>query len=404
MLASPFAFYRGAALVMATDLAATPTTDLYVQLCGDAHLSNFGVFASPERHLVFDINDFDETLPGPFEWDVKRLAASLEVAARGNGFRRKERRQIVLRAVQRYRCAMREFAQQSNLAVWYAHLDMDSEMPRIIPMLKPGRARRTEEALAKARTRDSTQAFTKLATLVNGQPHILSDPPLVVRATELLPEVDAGELFLQLRGMLRSYGRTLQSDRRHLLGQYQLVDLARKVVGVGSVGTRAWILLLQECATGDPLFLQAKEAQASVLERYVRASAYRNHGARVVTGQHVMQASSDIFLGWERSHGLDGVDRDYYIRQLRDWKGSIVPEEMLHQGMSVYGDLCGWTLARAHARSGDRIAIASYLGKTDTFDQAVADFAEAYADQNEKDHSALQKAATEGRIQSRPEL
>ena len=398
MLVSPFTFYRGAALVMAADLAGTPTTGLRAQLCGDAHLSNFGIFASAERRLVFDVNDFDETLPGPFEWDVKRLAASLEVAGRDNGFKRKERKSVVLAATRSYREAMRNFADQSNLDVWYAHLDVESELARIKPLLRPDRAKRTERLIAKARTRDNLQAFDKLTTTVDGQAKIVSDPPLIVPVTELVPEVEANELFNRLRGLISSYRRTLSSDRKHLLEQFRLVDMARKVVGVGSVGTRAWILLMEGVDHNDPMILQAKEAQSSVLEEYAGRSLYTNQGQRVVAGQRLMQASSDIFLGWQRTKGVDAVDRDYYLRQLRDWKMSLPPEQMIPEGMAVYGALCGWTLARAHARSGDRVAIASYLGETDTFDRAIAGFATAYADLNERDHAALQAAADAGRI------
>jgi uncharacterized protein (DUF2252 family) len=398
MLVSPFTFYRGAALVMAADLAGTPTTGLRVQLCGDAHLSNFGIFASAERRLVFDVNDFDETLPGPFEWDVKRLAASLEVAGRDNGFKRKERRSVVLAATRSYRESVRKFADRTNLDVWYAHLDVDRELGKVKPLLKPAGVRRTERLLAKARTRDNLQAFDKLTTTVDGRTRIMSDPPLIVPVTELLPELEATELFDRLRGLLSSYRRTLSTDRRHLLEQFRLVDMARKVVGVGSVGTRAWILLMEGIDHNDPIILQAKEAQSSVLEEYAGRSLYTNQGQRVVSGQRLMQASSDIFLGWQRTKGVDTVDRDYYLRQLRDWKMSAPPEEMVPEGMAVYGTLCGWTLARAHARSGDRVAIASYLGETDTFDRAIAEFATAYADLNERDHAALQAAADADRI------
>ena len=398
MLASPFAFYRGAALVMAADLSGTPDSGLRVQLCGDAHMSNFGVFASPERNLVFDLNDFDETLPGPFEWDVKRLAASLEIAGRDNGYKRSQRREVVLSAVRSYRETIRTFAGLSHLDVWYARLDVERALVDILPLMTPDRARRTEQLLAKARTRTSMQAFEKMTHLVDGEARITSDPPLVVPITELLPEEDAAQLFAQLRRLLASYVRTLPSDRRHLVKQFRMVDMARKVVGVGSVGTRAWIMLLQGDDQGDPLFLQAKEAEASVLEAFVGASEYANHGARVVAGQRLMQATSDIFLGWQRTKGVDGIERDYYVRQLRDWKGSVLPEEMVPQGMAVYAGLCGWTLARAHARSGDRIAIASYLGKRDTFDRAIADFAAGYANQNEKDYAALQESAASGRV------
>jgi uncharacterized protein (DUF2252 family) len=398
MLVSPFAFYRGAALVMASDLASTPSSGLRAQLCGDAHMSNFGVFASPERHLVFDLNDFDETSAGPFEWDVKRLAASLEIAGRENGFKAKERRQVVLESAASYRTAMRRFAGQSNLDVWYAHLDIDQELARVRNLLEPAGVKRTEAALAKARTRDNLHAFERFTTVVDGHPRIISDPPLVVPVEELFPEDDAAELHALMRRVLSAYRRTLPSDRRHLLEQYRFVDMARKVVGVGSVGTRAWILLMEGHDERDPIFLQAKEAQASVLEEFAGLSAYANHGQRVVAGQRLMQATSDIFLGWQRTTGVDGVDRDYYVRQLRDWKGSVAVEQMVPSGMTVYARLCGWTLARAHARSGERAAIAAYLGGKDTFDRAIAEFAVTYADQNERDYAALQAAEASGRI------
>ena len=398
MLVSAFTFYRGAALVMASDLAGTPISGLRAQICGDAHLSNFGVFASPERHLVFDLNDFDETLPGPFEWDVKRLAASVEIAGRDNGFKRSDRRAAVLAATRGYREAMRSFATQTNLEVWYAHRDLDRDLPTILAQVKPARARVAKQILANARTRDSMQAFKKLTTVVDGRAKIISDPPLIVPITELFSDTDSDALFGQLRALLRSYRRTLPSDRKHLVEGFTLVDMARKVVGVGSVGTRAWILLMEGTDHGDPIFLQAKEAQSSVLEDFAGASLFRNHGERVVAGQRLMQASSDILLGWQRTKGVDGIERDYYVRQLRDWKASLPPEQILPAGMAVYGQLCGWTLARAHARSGDRLAIAAYLGGKDTFDRAVADFAVAYADLNEKDHAALKEAAASGRI------
>jgi uncharacterized protein (DUF2252 family) len=398
MLVSPFAFYRGAALIMAADLAGTPTSPFRVQLCGDAHMTNFGVFASPERHLVFDVNDFDETLPGPFEWDVKRLAASLEVAGRDNGFKKKERRVAVLATGSGYRQAMRAFAKQSNLDVWYARMDLDASLTDLVAPLKRTRALATEHEVAKARTHDSLQALNKLTRMVDGQRRIVDDPPLVVPIRQLLADADAAELLGSLGRLVRSYARTLQTDRRHLLRQFRLVDIARKVVGVGSVGTRAWILLLEGSSGGEPLFLQAKEAQASVLEEFTGASLYKNHGARVVAGQHLMQATSDIFLGWDHSNEIDDAPRDYYVRQLRDWKGAASPESMSPSELAVYARVCGWTLARAHARSGDRVAIASYLGAKDTFDQAIADFAAAYADLSAQDHTELQAAARSGRV------
>jgi uncharacterized protein (DUF2252 family) len=405
MLVSPFTFYRGAALPMAADLATTPASGLRVQLCGDAHLSNFGAFASPERRLVFDVNDFDETLPGPFEWDVKRLAASFAVAGRDSGFPAKARRKITLAAAAGYRTAMRGFAQQPFLDVWYAHLDIEPALAEFRSQVDAKRFKAAEKLLAKAHTRDSTQALGKLTTIVDGRRRIISTPPTIVPVEEIFADVQAAELYDQLRAILAKYRRTLQSDRRHLLRQFTLVQMARKVVGVGSVGTRAWILLMDACDGVEPLFLQAKEAQPSVLAGYCGRSQHNNQGERVVAGQHLMQAQSDIFLGWTRvANPVDGMDRDFYVRQLRDWKFSVPIEQMLPVGMTLYAGLCGWTLARAHARSGDRIALAAYLGGSAKFDQAIADFAETYADQNEHDYAALQNAVKDGRAQATTEI
>jgi uncharacterized protein (DUF2252 family) len=398
MMSSPFAFYRGGALIMAADLARTPSSGVQVQLCGDAHMSNFGIYASPERRLVFDINDFDETHPGPFEWDVKRLAASLAVAARDNGFSAKKRRKIVLAGVAGYRTSMAEFAGDGNLSVWYAHLNMDEVLTQIGSQLDARRKARTQAALDKAHNRDSLHALARLTTMVDGRARIRSQPPLLVPLEELFGEAEATKAYEALADLLRSYRRTLQWDRRHLLEQFRLVQVARKVVGVGSVGTRAYILLFEGLDGGDPLFLQAKEAQKSVLSGFVKSARFRNQGERVVTGQQLMQATSDIFLGWQRVPGVDGIERDFYLRQLRDGKGSVVVEEMVWDGMRYYGQICGQTLARAHARSGDRVAIAAYLGSSDRFDNAIADFAETYATQNERDHEALREAATSGRV------
>ena len=401
MLVSPFTFYRGAALPMAADLATTPASGLRVQLCGDAHLSNFGAYASPERRLVFDVNDFDETLPGPFEWDVKRLAASLAVAGRDNGYPGKARRKIALAAAEGYRSAMRAFAAQPFLDVWYAHLDIELALSEFRSQLKAKRLKAAEALLAKAHTRDSTQALDKLTTVVDGRRQIISDPPMIVPIEEVFAHVQADAIYELIRTVLGKYRRTLQSDRRHLLSQFTLVQAARKVVGVGSVGTRAWVLLMDAADGVEPLFLQAKEAQTSVLAEYAGRSQYTNQGERVVAGQHLQQAQSDIFLGWTRvTNPDDGVDRDYYVRQLRDWKFSVPIEVMLPAGMMVYARLCGWTLARAHARSGDRIALAAYLGGSDKFDQAIADFAETYADQNELDYAALQAAVKDGKAEA----
>jgi len=399
MLVSPFAFYRGAAMIMAHDLAATPRSGVTVQCCGDAHLSNFGVFASPDRRLVFDINDFDETLPGPWEWDVKRLAVSMLIAARDNGYRVKDQDQIVLETVAQYRQAMREFAAMNNLAVWYARLEIESLLAQRAAELQPAQVKRTEQQLAKARTRDSMSAFSKLTRVVDGQVQIVDQSPLIVPIERIASSEERQELFEELRRLLRAYRGTLESDRRLLLEQYELTDFARKVVGVGSVGTRAWIALLLGRDTDDPLFLQIKEAEASVLEEFLGPSEFSNHGQRVVTGQRLMQASSDIFLGWLHvDAGFDGRSRDFYGRQLKDWKGSAPIDQMVAGGMIIYGRLCGWTLARAHARSGDRVAIASYLGQGTTFDRALLQFCYAYADQNERDHGQLAAAVQAGRI------
>jgi uncharacterized protein (DUF2252 family) len=399
MLVSPFTFYRGSALIMASDLANTPHSGLTVQCCGDAHLSNFGVFASPERRLVFDLNDFDETLPGPWEWDVKRLAASMLIAARDNGYSVKDQDQIVLDTVEGYRNAMSSFAGMRNLEVWYAHLDVETAQRELGPQLTPKMVKRTDRALAKARTKDSMSAFSKLTHVVDGEARIVAEPPLIVPLEELAEGNAREELLEWLSGLVDSYCGTLEHDRGVLLRQFHMTDFARKVVGVGSVGTRAWIALLMGRDGGDPLFLQLKEAQASVLEKFAGPSEFERHGERVVAGQRLMQATSDIFLGWVHvAAGLDGQARDFYGRQLKDWKGSAEIDRMVPRGMAQYGRLCGWTLARAHARSGDRIAIAAYLGKGNTFDRAIVEFSHAYAEQNERDYQALVAAVKSGRI------
>jgi uncharacterized protein (DUF2252 family) len=398
MLVSPFTFLRGAALVMAADLASSPTSGMSVQLCGDAHLMNFGAFASPERHLMFGLNDFDETIPGPWEWDVKRLAASVAIAGRDNNFSAKERKSTLLATVAGYRNAMARFAAMTNLEVWYAHIDIDEVIGHLSRDVDATARKRAEATAAKARTRDNGHALERLTTIVDGQRRIISNPPLVQPVEELVSGVEHDDLMESLGALVRGYRSTLQSDRRHLLENYQLVHAARKVVGVGSVGTRAWILLLMGRDDADPLFLQAKEANPSVLEEFVGASRIPSHGERVVHGQHLMQAASDIFLGWQSFVGLDGVDRDFYVRQLRDWKGSAVVENMNPTVLGLYGEVCGRTLARAHARSGDRVAIASYLGAKDVFDRAIAEYAELYADQTERDYDALLRAEQDGRV------
>ena len=403
MLASPFAFYRGAALIMAADLAGTPQSAIHVQLCGDAHLSNFGVFGSPERKLMFDINDFDETLPGPWEWDVKRLAASLEVAGRELGFTRADRREIVTACVAEYRGQMRTAAEMTTLEAWYDHVDADRIMDWILGEVAAGRlgkreAKEAAEDVGKARERDHQRVFRKRVGDIEGALRIVPDPPLIVPIEDLAgPGVAQDQIDRSMRKLIASYRRTV-GRYHHPVEEFEYVHAARKVVGVGSVGTRAWILLMVGRDEDDPLFLQAKEAQPSVLERFVGASVHANHGRRVVVGQRVMQAASDFFLGWVRVRDLDGTTRDYYIRQLHDWKGGVEVETFRVPGAMLYGRLCGATLARAHARWGDRLAIASYLGKGDSFDRALADFSVAYADQNERDYESFARAVESGRL------
>lgn len=401
MLASPFAFYRGAAVIMASDLAMMPHTGLQVQLCGDAHLANFGGFASPERELILDVNDFDETLPGPWEWDIKRLAASIEIAGRERGFKTKTRRKLVLATVSEYHNAMREFASLGNLNMWYLHLDPQAIQARWGMSVKPKAINTLEADLSKGYHRDNMRAFEKLTHMVDGQMKIVANPPLVVPIEDLGSEENPQQLEETMRRLIRIYRSSLQPHLRHLLESYQYVHIARKVVGVGSVGTRTWILLMMGRDDRDPLFLQVKEAQASVLEPYLSKSVYANSGRRVVEGQLLMQAASDIFLGWERvSSGLDGKSHDFYFRQLWDWKISVDVEKMKPGELTVYGKMCAWTLARAHARSGDRIAINAYLGKGGAIDEAIADFAVSYADQNDRDYQALVSAVKNKRLKA----
>ena len=389
MMASPFAFMRGSAIVMANDLASTPKSGIHAQLCGDAHLMNFGAYASPERALLFDLNDFDETLPGPWEWDVKRLAASFVVAGRDNGFDAADCREAAQASVASYRLRMAEFSEMGELEVWYSRVG-EEEVSGLLSDAKARKRSRKKlsKNVRKARGRDSLQALSKLTEVVDGRRRIIDDPPLLVR----IPEGD--EIRGQVYAILESYKRTLQEDRRHLLDRYRFVDAARKVVGVGSVGTRAYAVLLEGRDENDPLFLQVKEAGPSVLEGHVPSGAHEHHGHRVVAGQRLMQAASDIFLGWFR--GTEG--RDFYWRQLKDMKGSANVEGMSPDELVIYAGLCGRALARAHARSGDRVQIAGYLGRSERFDRAIADFAKGYADQTEKDHAALCAAVKSGRL------
>jgi uncharacterized protein (DUF2252 family) len=403
MLVSPGTFYRGAALIMASDLSVTPRSGITVQLCGDAHLSNFGLFASPERQLVFDINDFDETLPGPWEWDVKRLAASFEIAGRDLGFAPADRREIVLACVQEYRERMREAAAMRTLEAWYAHLNIDEVTGWISAEVSEKRLGKKEEKevaqdIAKARTRDSVRVFSKRTGKVGGDLRIVRDPPLIMPIEDLvLSRTARAQTEKSVRRLIKSYRRTLAHEH-HPIEEFRYVHMARKVVGVGSVGTRCWIFLLEGRDRKDPLFLQAKEAQASVLERFVGKSEFANHGQRIVAGQHLMQAATDIFLGWQRVTDIDHQTRDYYIRQFQDWKGSVQVDTMRVPGATLYARLCATALARAHARWGDRIAIASYLGRGDSFDRAIADFSAAYGDRNEQDYEALVTAVKSGRL------
>ncbi len=399
MAASPFAYYRGAALPMAADLATYSRSGIQVQLCGDAHLSNFGGFASPERDLVFDLNDFDETHPGPFEWDVKRLAASLEIAARGRGFDATTNRKIVLDAVRTYRETVRRFSRQHKLDIWYAKLDERTILAIWGSDLGKATLASLSRAATKASSKDRLKARDKLTRLVDGELEFLSDPPLLVPIEDVFTDPEqAAILEANLRGTLESYRRTLSSDRRALLNTFRYVATSRKVVGVGSVGTRCWVALLVGSDNDDPLILQMKQAEASVLERFTAKSKTSNHGQRVVEGQRLMQAASDIFLGWQRVHAPDGVTRDFYVRQLWDWKASAAVDTMDPELLGVYAGICAWTLARAHARSGDAVTLGAYLGKTPTFERAVADFAVAYAGQNEVDHQRLVDAVLDGRV------
>jgi uncharacterized protein (DUF2252 family) len=397
MLVSPFTFYRGAAYLMASDLAVGARTGLHTQLCGDAHLSNFGGFAAPDRRLVFSLNDFDETLPGPFEWDVKRLVASFAVAGRDRGFDDAEREKINREVGRSYRENIRIFAAMPNLDLWYARIDIDDLVAQQRRLATPKELKRLEANVAKGRTKDSLKAFDKLTTIVDGEPRITSDPPLIVPIEDIAgDQVDRLGEFLH--NVIRSYRRTLAGDRRRLLERYRYVHAARKVVGVGSVGTRAFICLMLGRDGEDPLFLQFKEAQPSVLEPFLGRSEFASSGQRVVEGQRLTQAASDIMLGWIKAEGVDGVQRDFYIRQLWDAKMSALVEFMAVSGMTSYARVCGAELARAHARAGDGVAIASYLGSGETFDRALATFAEAYADQNERDYAALKTAVDVGRV------
>jgi uncharacterized protein (DUF2252 family) len=389
MLASPFAFLRGSAAVMAADLAPTPVTGVTVQACGDMHVANFGWFASAERNLVFGINDFDETLPGPWEWDLKRLAASAVVAGRFLGADKALCEKSARAVTRSYRKRMREYAGMGNLEVWYSRMNEGD----ILAALSPAARKRAQRIMDKARGRSHMQVLSKLAELVDDRHRIVEDKPLIVRETRM-PD---GELVSDVvASTLDTYHNSLPDDRKQLFARYRLMDVARKVVGVGSVGTRCWVLLLSGNSPADPLFLQYKEAQSSVLAPYVNAPRWECEGQRVVVGQRLIQGAPDIFLGW----GIQGNGTHFYIRQLRDMKGSVEfdPNTVSLKLIPEYCKLCGWALALAHAKSGDAAAIAGYLGNSDSMDAAVARFAEAYADQTDRDYDALVKAAKEKRI------
>jgi uncharacterized protein (DUF2252 family) len=409
MLVSPFTFYRGAALIMASDLAATPSSGVTVQLCGDAHLSNFGLFGTPERQMIFDINDFDETLPGPWEWDVKRLAASLEIMGRDRGFSPADRRSVVMAGVAEYRDRMSQAAGMGTLGAWYDQLPVEVLMNLVrdevrVKRVSKKEGRAFERDIRQAHTRDSTRVLAKRAQHVEGELRIVADPPLIIPIEDIIvPGSEWEDPEPLIKKLLSTYRRTL-GHQHHPIEEFRYVHAAYKMVGVGSVGTRCYIMLLLGRDVGDPLFLQVKEAQASVLERFVGQSTYRHHGERVVAGQRLMQAATDIFLGWIRIRGLDDVTRDYYVRQFHDWKGGADVDNLLPPGAILYARVCGATLARAHARWGDRIAIASYLGKSDAFDRAIADFSVVYADQNERDYAAFAQAVNSGRLTARTGL
>ncbi|HKB34119.1 MAG TPA: DUF2252 domain-containing protein [Candidatus Dormibacteraeota bacterium] len=398
MLVSPLTFFRGAALVMASDLGSLPIAGIRTQVCGDAHISNFGAYASPERRMIFDVNDFDETLPGPWEWDVKRLVASLAVAGSNNRFTLAQRRSIVMAAAAEYRNAMSGFAGMPTIDVWYSHVDVDELLLQVKTDMSPSEYKQLTKDVTKARSLDSARVFSKLTKSVDGKPRFVSEPPVTVPVSKLYPKREAERIERSLLDVVNGYRSTLPNERRHLLDGYRFVELARKVVGVGSVGTWAWILLFVGRDEFDPLVLQAKEAEESVLEAFAGSSQFKDHGERVVSGQRLMQAVSDIFLGWQRMRGPDGREHHYYVRQFRDWKWSPDVSTLSASALKIWGQLCAWTLAHGHARSGDCIAIAAYLGQGDTFDRAMASFAEAYADQNESDYMVFRKAVKAGRI------
>ena len=407
MSLSAFTFYRGGALIMASDLSTTPITGIKVQACGDAHISNFGLFSSPERRTVFDINDFDETLPGPWEWDIKRLAASVEICGRDNGFSKKERKQAVKACVKAYREAMLRFAEMGNLEVWYAHLDIDTLKGQLLSSRTEEEQKQAEKLLKKAKNKNSTRAIRKLTEVVDGKLRIVSTPPLIRPMRDLISGAPDQSIFAQIKdgsieklmnSALTKYQETLTTDKQRLISEYTPVDIAHKVVGVGSVGTRAWMMVLQGADANDHLVLQIKEAQPSVLEEFCGKSSYKYAGRRVVSGQRAIQTAGDPLLGWCRLPDVDGKPKDYFVRQLWDGKGAVDLALLSPDKLTAFAKACGWTLAKAHARTGNRFAIAAYLGNTNEFDKALAKFAIAYADQNENDYVQFMKALEAGQM------
>jgi uncharacterized protein (DUF2252 family) len=402
MLTSPFAFYRGAASLMANDLARSPHTDLFAQLCGDAHLSNFGLFAAPDRRLVFDLNDFDETLPGPWEWDLKRLAASTVIAGRNIGATAEESHQAVVALCNSYRDRVRELSEMSNLEVWHQRLEVDKLVALLKANARKDSAKTVSKMATKAYTKDSIREFDKLTEVVDGKLRIAAAPPIIVPIEDVAQsfniEVSAEFIENFVATVIGTYKQRLLADRKHLLDQYEIVHMARKIVGVGSVGTRVWIVLLIGRDAGDPLFLQVKESGPSVYERYLGKSEYEFSGQRVIAGQRLMQGASDPLLGWDNFKSPDGIEREFYVRQLKDWKGSANLDKFTPTQLREYAVLCARVLGRAHARSGDRIAIASYIGKGDALGHALGEFAAAYADQNDRDYARMKEAVADGRI------
>ena len=400
MAVSPFTFYRGAAAIMANDLARTPVTGIPVQCIGDAHIGNFGIFYSPSKRLMFDVNDFDETTIGPWEWDIKRLAVSVEIAGRTLGLKESQCRQAVHRCVRHYRESIRDFASRGFLDTWYTHIDLEDRLDELEKSTKARPSRTLHGAISKAKAKDSRKAADRLTYVDNGRLRFRSDPPELVQINDLPGYDDVDALRGRLDMLLDTYRDSLYADRRHVLDQYHFEDIARKVVGVGSVGTRCWVGAFVGRDLSDPLILQMKEAVASVLAPYVGNAPYPTHGERVVQGQKLVQSTADILLGWAQFIASDGRPRDYYVRQLWNGKGSINLDTLHADSLSNLGALCAWCLAHAHARSGDSVAIGAYLGQGEEFDDALVAFSAAYADQNEDDFALFTRLIKSGELPS----